>query len=191
MWRSSLWSISWLHHQMFYPYVTISAAQACESDNLRHAMSQFSLFLSSFSGAQRILGYVRPRRIVAVHPPKTEKRRSIRIGTPFALHSDVIGLQMLLWKNGQSSYWLGCIISYFPHPQDRLSSVTAASGGQESNSNNLLLHSIAQSHRHSIAQTLTDHSDAQWIWSFLIIVYKRSESAKEVQIKTVNFLLGM
>ena len=32
MWRSSLWSISWLRHQMFYPYVTISAAQARESD---------------------------------------------------------------------------------------------------------------------------------------------------------------
>ena len=46
--------------QMFYPYVTISAAQAHESDDLRHAMSPFSLFLSSFSGAQRILGYVRP-----------------------------------------------------------------------------------------------------------------------------------
>ena len=32
--RSSLWSISWLCHQMFYPYVTISAAQARESDYL-------------------------------------------------------------------------------------------------------------------------------------------------------------
>ena len=68
MWRSSLWSISWLRHQMFYPYVTISAAQAHESDDLRHAMSPFSLFLSSFSGTQRILGYVRPWRIVAVRP---------------------------------------------------------------------------------------------------------------------------
>ena len=71
MGRSRLWSISWLHHQMFYPCVTISAAQARKSDDLRHAMSPFSLCLSSFSGAQRILGYVRPRKIVAVHPPKT------------------------------------------------------------------------------------------------------------------------
>ena len=56
MWRSRLWSISWLHHQMFYPYVTISAAQARKSDDLRHAMSPFSLFLSSFSGTQTNLG---------------------------------------------------------------------------------------------------------------------------------------
>ena len=65
--RSSLWSISWLCHQMFYPYVRISAAQARESDNLRHALMLFSLCLSSFLGTQRILGYVRPGRIVAVH----------------------------------------------------------------------------------------------------------------------------
>ena len=44
-------------------------------DNLYHAMSPFSLFLSSLSVAQRILGYVRPRRVVAVHPPKRGKRR--------------------------------------------------------------------------------------------------------------------
>ena len=101
MWRSSLWSISWLRHQMFYPYVTISAAQARESDDLRHAMSPFSLFLSSFSGVQRILGYVRPRWIVAVHPPETGRRRSIwrslQTGTDFTWRCDIIGLQMLLW----------------------------------------------------------------------------------------------
>ena len=39
----------------------ISAAQACESEYLRHAMSPFSLFLSSILGAQRILGYVKDR----------------------------------------------------------------------------------------------------------------------------------
>ena len=33
---------------MFYPYVTISAAQAHESDDLRHVMSPFSLFLLFF-----------------------------------------------------------------------------------------------------------------------------------------------
>ena len=50
---------------------------AHESDDLRHAMSPYSLFFSSFSSAQRILGYVRPRRIVAARPPKRGKRRSI------------------------------------------------------------------------------------------------------------------
>ena len=53
----------------------ISAAQASESDDLRHAMSPFFLFLSSFSGVQRILGYVRPRRIVAVHPLKNREKK--------------------------------------------------------------------------------------------------------------------
>ena len=39
--------------------------------------SQFSLFLSSFLGTQRILGYERPPKIAAVHPPERGKRRSI------------------------------------------------------------------------------------------------------------------
>ena len=45
-WESGVWSISWLRHQMFYPYITISAAQASESYDLHHAMSTstFSLF---------------------------------------------------------------------------------------------------------------------------------------------------
>ena len=73
MGRSDLRSISWLRHQMFPS--TISSAQTRESDDLCHAMSPFSLFLSSFLGAQRILGYVRPRRIVVVHHPKTGRRR--------------------------------------------------------------------------------------------------------------------
>ena len=101
----SLWSISWLCHQMFHPYITISAAQAHESDDLRHTMSPLTLFLSSFLGVQRILGYVRPRRIAAVHPPKTGRRRSIwrslRIGTDFMQRCDVIGLQMLLRRTQQ------------------------------------------------------------------------------------------
>ena len=82
--RQLFWSISWLRHQMFYPYVTISAAQARKSDNLHHVMSPFSLFLSSFSGMQRILGYV--RRIVAVHPQKQGKEGAtggaFRLGQP-------------------------------------------------------------------------------------------------------------
>ena len=80
--RSSLWSISWLRHQMFHLYIAISAAQAHESDDL-------------FWAPQRILGYVRPRRIVAVHPPETGKRRP---------HCDVIGLQMLL-RTMQTMNW--------------------------------------------------------------------------------------
>ena len=73
-----LWSISWMDHQMFYSYTTISAAQARESEDLHHAMSPFSLFsFFFFSGTQRILDYVRPRKIVAVHPPKPGKRRSL------------------------------------------------------------------------------------------------------------------
>ena len=90
--RSSLWSISWLCHQMFYPYVKISAAQARESDNLRHALTPFSLCLSSFLGTQRILGYVRPGRIVAVHLEDPSDWDA------FVRRCDVIGLQMLLWK---------------------------------------------------------------------------------------------
>ena len=92
MWRSSLWSISWLSHQMFYPHITISAAQAPNSDDLHHAISPFSLFLSSFSGSQRILGYVRPRRIVEVHPPRIGRRRSLwrslQTGTDFRCSSE-------------------------------------------------------------------------------------------------------
>ena len=69
---------------MFYPYVTISAAQARESDDLLHAMSPFSLFLYSFSDPQRVLGYVRPQRIIAVHPPKRGKRslQAFKLGQP-------------------------------------------------------------------------------------------------------------
>ena len=54
MWRSSLWSISWLCHHMFYPYVTIS--QACKSDDLHHAMSTFSLLLCFNSGSASFRG---------------------------------------------------------------------------------------------------------------------------------------
>ena len=57
---------------MFYPYVTISATQ-----KVTIYATRCRRFLSCFSGLQRILGYVRPRRIVAVHPPKTGRRRSI------------------------------------------------------------------------------------------------------------------
>ena len=78
MGRSSLRSISWLRHQIFfYPCVKTSAAPAHVGDDLRHVMSPFSLFPFSFSGTQRILEYVRPRRIVAIHPPKQGKEGCI------------------------------------------------------------------------------------------------------------------
>ena len=53
------------------------SGRARKSDDLRHAMSPFSFFLSAFSGVQRILGYLRPWRMVAVHPPGTGSRRSL------------------------------------------------------------------------------------------------------------------
>ena len=72
----------------------ISAAQARESDDLRNVMSPFSIFLSSF------LGYVRPREIEAVRPPKRGEEgaflvciwRSLRIGTAVACSCDIISL---------------------------------------------------------------------------------------------------
>ena len=59
------------------------------------------LSFSYFSGAQRILGYVRPRRIV-----KREKKaafvgciwRSLRMRTAFVWRCDIIGVQMLIWR---------------------------------------------------------------------------------------------
>ena len=73
-------------------------------------MSPFSL--SSFWGVQRILGYVRPRRIVAVHPPKRGKRRPhlwVAFGGAFELgqpsHCDVIGLQMQPQMQMQTLNW--------------------------------------------------------------------------------------
>ena len=76
---SSLRSISWLCPQMFYPYVMTSTSQAHKSDDLRHAMSPFSLFLSSFLGAHRILGYVRPWRVIAVYTTKRGKRSGLHL----------------------------------------------------------------------------------------------------------------
>ena len=97
-----LWRTRPLQSSMFYPYVTISVVQACESDNLNHVMSPFSLFLCSFSGTQRILEYVKPWRIVAVHPPKTGERRThlceLSIWDSLRTALCVIGLQMLLWR---------------------------------------------------------------------------------------------
>ena len=101
MGRSRLWSISWLPHQMFYTYIMISAGQARECDDLHHVMSPFSLFLSSFLGAKRLLGYLRPWRIVVMHPPGRGNRRNIR-----GLHlepSDRDSLHVALWHNWSSN----------------------------------------------------------------------------------------
>ena len=60
----------------------LKAFVVSECESFRDVMSPFSLFLSSFLGMQRILGYVRPRRIVG-----TGRSRSIWRS-----------LQMLLWR---------------------------------------------------------------------------------------------
>ena len=54
------------------------------------------------SAAQRILGYVRRRRIVAVHPPKTWKRRSI-CGLRLEEPSDWDDLHTALLRNWPSN----------------------------------------------------------------------------------------
>ena len=78
--------------------VTIYATQC------RHFLS----FFPSFSGAERILGYVRPRRMVALHPPKRGKRRSIwrslQIETAVARRCDVIG-HLILLRRMQTLNW--------------------------------------------------------------------------------------
>ena len=65
---------------------------------LRPAKVTIYVFLSSFSGTQIILGYMRPWRIVAVHPPKTGKRRP-RLEEP----SDWDSLRAALWRNWLSN----------------------------------------------------------------------------------------
>ena len=68
--RETLLTVLTLEH-----FLVASPDVLLESDDIRHKMLPFSLFRSSFSGAQRILGYVRPRRIAAAPPPKRGKRR--------------------------------------------------------------------------------------------------------------------
>ena len=61
-----LWRTRPLRSSKASPSELIWMVRTIERDDLRHAMSPFSLFLSSFSGRRRLLGYVRPQRIVAV-----------------------------------------------------------------------------------------------------------------------------
>ena len=95
----------WFSHP--YPYVTISAAEALKSDDLRHAMLAFSFFPSLFFlCAQRILRYWRSQRMVAVHPPFLGCIwRSLWIGTAFTWRCDVTGLQMLPLKDADPKLW--------------------------------------------------------------------------------------
>ena len=85
MGQSCLFSISWLCRQMFYPYVTISAAQAHDSGDLRRVMSPFSLFHSSFSGAQRILSEATKESSYASSKKREKKEHleeQFRLGQP-------------------------------------------------------------------------------------------------------------
>ena len=88
--------------QGVYPYVTRPPRPIKVTIYARDVVI-FSQSLFSFLGAQRILGYVRPRSIVAVHPSKNREKkdvfvgciwRSLWIGTDFAQRCDVIALQM-------------------------------------------------------------------------------------------------
>ena len=66
--------------------------------NVHHTMLPFSLFPFSFSGAQRILGYVRPQRIAVVHPSKTGRWRP-HLEEPLNWNS----LRAALWRNWPSN----------------------------------------------------------------------------------------
>ena len=80
----------WIASQLWFFSREVSCLVA---DKITWKWRLFSLFLSSFSGGQRILGYVRPWRIVALHPAKTGKRRSI-----CGLHLDEpLDWDSLLW----------------------------------------------------------------------------------------------
>ena len=66
---------------MFHPYITISAAQARESDDLRHAISPFSVFVSKDrSGAS------------SRNREQKEHLEELQTGTSFEQCCDVIGL---------------------------------------------------------------------------------------------------
>ena len=98
---SRLRSFSWVRHQMFY--ATISAAYARESDDLRHVMLPFSLFLFFFFGHAKNLGIFEATKDSSRASSKNRKKkaafvgciwRSLRIGTAFVRRCDVIGLQL-------------------------------------------------------------------------------------------------
>ena len=61
---------------MFHPYVTISAAQARESDDLRHVMSPFSLSFFLFRHAKN-LGICEAVKDGSGASSRNRRRRSI------------------------------------------------------------------------------------------------------------------
>ena len=105
---------------MFYPYVTISAAQARES-----AMSPFSPCLSSFFWCAKNLGICESTKDSNGAPSKKREKKvafvgciwmSLRIGTAFMQRCDVIGLQMQPPKDADPElghsicvHWFRCI----------------------------------------------------------------------------------
>ena len=96
---SSLWSISWLRHQIFYPNIMISAAQARESDDLRHVMSPFLfLFLLSWIHKESwdMWGHEGSERCVL--QKQGEEGASGEPQTAFVWRCDVMGLEMLRWR---------------------------------------------------------------------------------------------
>ena len=81
---------------MFYPYITISAAQACKSDDVRNAMSPFSLFL--LFRVLKNLGICEAvkDRSGASSRNREQKEHLEELQTGQTSCGDVISLQMLL-----------------------------------------------------------------------------------------------
>ena len=77
---SGLWSISWLHHQMFYPYIKTSTSCNVAIFFLSFFLSFFlTFFFFSFWGTQRILGYVRVTKDSSgASSKKKEKKAAFR-----------------------------------------------------------------------------------------------------------------
>ena len=102
--RPRLRSISWLCHQMFYPYVKMSATQARDIDNLRHSRSPFSFCLSLFFfRSAKNLGICESAKDGRDASYKNREKkatfvgciwRSLQIGSAFMWRCDVIGIQM-------------------------------------------------------------------------------------------------
>ena len=80
-----------MRHQMFYSYVMISAAQAHERDDLRHTMSPFSLFVSSFSCCAKNLGICEAMKDRSGSSSRNREKKE-----PLEEPSDGDRLQMLL-----------------------------------------------------------------------------------------------
>ena len=87
-----------MRHQMCYPYIIsilISATQARKNDNLRHAMSPFSLPLLLFSLAKNFGIREATRDRSGASSRNREKKEHLEDSDWDKLR-DVVGLQMLL-----------------------------------------------------------------------------------------------